>query len=84
MIKRYMLLNPLKGSNYAMSNNGLIKALAEHNCGHILCLTDDDSTVVYATAATPEILAEMCTRNEINGSMVEITGVYDMNIEEDQ
>jgi len=81
MTKKYMLLTPLKGSDFSITNVALIKALKEHDCGHEITFLPDDTSVIYATASSPEILGEMCTRNDIAGLVIEYTGIYDQSVE---
>jgi len=80
-MKKYMLLTPLKGSMFGVTTQQLIRTLKENSCGHEVVLMHDDTSVVYATASSPEILGEFCSLNDVPGLVIEYTGVYDQVID---
>lgn len=82
-MKKYMLMLPLKGSMFGITTQQLIKHLHSHKCGHEVVLMPDDTSVIYATAPSIEIISEMCTSNELPGLVIEYTGIYDQVIEEE-
>lgn len=79
---KYLLLTPLKGSDFNTKNKEILKQLKEAGCGYVLSTTVDDHSVIYPTAATTILLDALCEEMGITGSVVEYTAIFD-HIEED-
>jgi hypothetical protein len=82
MTKRYLLLIPQRGVDFHMTNKELIKAMKDNfGCDHILSKDTHGNTVVYAVAPTIEHLERLTTEIELEGQVVEMTGIFDMIID---
>ena len=82
-MKKYLLLTPLTGAMFGISNAQLINCLHQDKCGHIVSTDNrNNTTVIYAVASSPDLLAVVCDKNNLDGNVVEYTGVYDMCVEE--
>jgi hypothetical protein len=78
---KFILLTPIKGSDYDMSNKQITTALTDQGCGHIIAKDVNGETIIYATAPTVELLESLCSNNEFDGIVLEYTGVYDCVID---
>ena len=79
---KYLLLTPLTGHMFGITNADLIKCLHQDSCGHVVSVDNiTNTTIIYAIASSPEALAVVCDKNDLNGIVIEYTGVYDMLVE---
>jgi hypothetical protein len=81
MTKKYLLLTPIQGADYQMTNKQMIIALTEQGCGHIIAKDVNGETIIYASAPKVELLEALCSNNEFDGIVIEYTGVYDCVID---
>ena len=78
---KFLLLTPLQGKHFGISQKSLIEALHQEHCGCITGVDNRGDTVLYATAKSIAVMEAMCTKNEIPGSIIEYTSIYDQIIE---
>ena len=80
-MKQYILLQPLNPYHLGMKLGELKQILRDSQCQWLISTDTRGHTVVYVTAKTPEILSEFVTDNDLDGIVVEYTGVYDQKVE---
>ena len=81
MTKRYLLLNPLTPEDFGLHTfDEIDEALQEFGCGMILSMDTKGYIVAFAVSNTVEALQQMVTAVDLDGTMVEYTGIYDQMV----
>ena len=76
-MKRYLLLQPLNPYSLRIKLSELKASIRTSGCDYLLATDAKGHPVVYVIANTPEKLSEFVTEYDIEGVVVEYTGVYD-------
>ena len=81
MTKRYLLLNPLTPNHLRLNTfDEIEEALAEFGCGMLLSMDTEGYIVAFAVSNTIEALEQMVSAVDLDGTMIEYTGVYDQMV----
>jgi dihydrodipicolinate synthase/N-acetylneuraminate lyase len=81
MSTKYLLLNPLKARHFHCTTEEVIESLHEFGCKAILSPDTTGETLIYATADRKSVLENMVNEVELNGIIIEYTGIYDQVVE---
>jgi len=77
-MKRYLLLNALTPEAFGLSSFAEIEeALEEFACKMLYSLDTEGQPIVFAWADTKDILENMVTTVDLDGTMIEYTAIYD-------
>jgi hypothetical protein len=79
---KYLLLNPLKASDFGCTTAEMLEAIKEFGCSYIFSLDNQARTITYAIANTKEALENMVNTVDLDGSIVGYTNIYDQVVEE--
>jgi hypothetical protein len=83
MTKQYLLLVPVKAADFSITIEELIEAAAEWSATLIKSKNMNGATSRYFMTNTLEAMESLCTNCNFDGTVVEVTGVYDQEIEEE-
>ena len=79
MTKKFILLNPLDCKSLVVNTpEEIIEALEEFGCKAVFSYSNThDETFIYASADTKEAIEAMVDSVDLDGIIVEYTGVFD-------
>ena len=82
-MKQYLLLMPVKASDFSINNSELIEAAAEWGARVIKSKNIQGNTSRYLVTQTLQAMESLCSNCNLEGTVIEVTGVYDQEIEEE-
>ena len=83
MTKQYLLLVPVKAADFQITLPELQEAAAEWGASLIVSKNINGATVRYFITSTINQMESLCSNCNLEGTVVEVTGVYDQEIEEE-
>lgn len=81
-MSKFLLLNPLDCNNFGCTTEEMLESLEEFGVSHISSLDTKGQVMYYAVSSSKEIIENMCTTVQLDGSVIEFTAVYDQVIED--
>jgi len=80
-MSKYLLLNPLTPAHFGLADFEQIEeALDEFGCKMLMSLDTEAQPVAFAVASTKNVLENLCTVVDLDGTMIEYTATYDQLI----
>lgn len=83
IMKQYLLLMPLKASDLSIEKEEFAEAAAEWGAKLVVSKTITGATTRFLITQTLEAMAQLCSNCDLEGTVVEVTGIYDQEIEEE-
>jgi len=78
---KYLLLTPLTPELFSLDTfEEIEEALMEFACETIYSTDTEGNMIAFAVGSTKKILENLCTTVDLEGTAVEISGVYDQMI----
>lgn len=82
-MKQYLLLIPVKAADFSISSSELVEAAAEWGARLVVSRTITGATTRFLITQTIEAMEALCSNCSLEGTVVEITGIFDQDIEEE-
>ena len=82
-MKQYLLLVPVKAADFQISNSELVEAAAEWGARLVVSKTITGATTRFLVTGTIEAMESLCSNCNLEGTVVEVTGIFDQEIEEE-
>ncbi len=90
-MKQYLLLTPVTASDFSKKDRNdptlintpeLKQEAKNNNCTILKSISLKDTTQYYFMSNSTESLATLCEMLELDGTVVEVSGIFDQEIEE--
>jgi len=84
MTKQYLLLVPVKAADFSITLPELIEAAEEWGASFVVSKNINGATSRYFITQTIAQMEALCSNCNLEGTVIEVSGIYDQEIEEEE